>query len=94
MPENQGGSVSSASLPGGASAKRPLVIVLGVLGVLAVILGIVFMVATGLPHFLTAGSHVHSASGHHVIRGAVAIVVGVVLVGAAWWFSRSKSSAS
>jgi hypothetical protein len=82
--------VSSASLPGGASAKRPLVIVLGVLGVLAVILGIVFMVATGLPHFLTAGSHVKAANGHHLIRGTVAIVVGVVLVGAAWWFSRSK----
>jgi hypothetical protein len=84
--------VSSASLPGGASAKRPLVIVLGVLGVLAVILGIVFMVATGLPHFLTAGSHVKAASGHHLIRGTVAIVVGIVLVGAAWWFSRSKKS--
>jgi hypothetical protein len=86
--------VSSASLPGGASAKRPLVIVLGVLGVLAVILGIVFMVATGLPHFLTAGSHVKAANGHHLIRGTVAIVVGVVLVGAAWWFSRSKKAES
>ncbi|HEX3491583.1 MAG TPA: hypothetical protein VHU92_19720 [Streptosporangiaceae bacterium] len=86
--------MSSASLPGGASAKRPLVIVLGVLGVLAVILGIVFMVATGLPHFLTAGSHVKAANGHHLIRGTVAIVVGVVLVGAAWWFSRSKKAES
>ena len=84
--------MSSASLPGGASAKRPLVIVLGVLGVLAVVLGIVFMAVTNLPHFLTAGSHVHSASGHHIIRGAVALVVGVVLVGAAWWFSRSKKT--
>jgi hypothetical protein len=70
------------------------VIVLGVLGVLAVILGIVFMVATGLPHFLTAGSHVKAANGHHLIRGTVAIVVGVVLVGAAWWFSRSKKAES
>ena len=86
--------MSSASLPGGASAKRPLVIVLGVLGVLAVILGIVFMVATGLPHFLTAGSHVKASNGHHLIRGTVAIVVGVVLVGAAWWFSRSKKAES
>jgi uncharacterized membrane protein len=86
--------VSSASLPGGASARRPLAIVLGILGILAVALGIVFMVATGLPHFLVAGSHVKSSSGHHVIRGAVALVVGVVLVGGAWWFSRSKKSAS
>jgi hypothetical protein len=86
--------VSSASLPGGSSAKRPLAIVLGVIGVLAVVLGIVFMVATGLPGFLTAGSHVKSASGHHIIRGAVALVVGVVLVGAAWWVSRTKKEAS
>jgi len=52
------------------------------------------MVATGLPGFRTAGSHVKSASGHHIIRGAVALVVGVVLVGAAWWVSRTKKEAS
>jgi hypothetical protein len=86
--------VSSASLPGGTSAKRPLVIILGVLGVLAVILGIVYFAVTNLPHFLTAGSHVHASSGHHLIRGAVALVVGLVLVGAAWWFSRSKKTAN
>jgi hypothetical protein len=86
--------VSSASLPGGTSAKRPLVIILGVLGVLAVILGVVYFAVTNLPHFLTAGSHVHAASGHHLIRGAVALVVGLVLVGAAWWFSRSKKTAN
>jgi hypothetical protein len=84
--------VSSASLPGGASAKRPLAIVLGIIGVLAVIVGIIFMVATGLPHFLTAGSHVHSSSGHHIYRGIVAIVVGVVLLGGAWWAAKPKSA--
>jgi protein-S-isoprenylcysteine O-methyltransferase Ste14 len=94
MSAYQGGSVSSASLPGGNSAKRPLAIVLGIIGVLAIVLGIVFMVATGLPGFLTAGSHVKSSSGHHIIRGAVALVVGVVLVGAAWWVSRTKKEAS
>ena len=86
--------MSSASLPGGASARRPLAIVLAILGILAVALGIVYFAATGLPGFLVAGSHVKSATGHHVIRGAVSLVVGVVLVGGAWWFSRSKKPAS
>lgn len=85
--------MSSATVPGGASGRRPLAIVLAVIGVLAVILGVVFMVVTGLPHFMVAGSHVHSASGHHLTRGATALVVGVLLLAAAWWVNRSKATA-
>jgi hypothetical protein len=86
--------VSSATVPGGTSAKRPLAIVLGVIGVLAVILGVLFMAVTGLPHFLIAGSHVHGSSGHHIFRGLVAIVVGLILVGGAWWVSKPKTTAA
>jgi hypothetical protein len=86
--------VSSATLPGGASGRRPLAIVLGIIGILAIIVGVVFMVATGLPHFMTAGSHVHSTAGHHIFRGAVALVVGVILVAAAWLVNRSKTATS
>jgi hypothetical protein len=84
--------MSSATVPGGASTRRPLAILLAVIGVLAVILGVVFMVATGLPHFMVAGSHVHSSSGHHLARGGVALVVGLLLLVGAWWVNRSKAA--
>jgi hypothetical protein len=85
--------VSSATVPGGASGRRPLAIVLGIIGVLGVIIGIVYMVATGLPHFMVAGSHVHGSSGHHLARGGVALVVGLVLLAAAWRVGKSKAAA-
>jgi hypothetical protein len=88
-----GEKVSSASATGGASgtSRKPLIIVLAVIGVVALILGIMYMVAgTSLPSFLTSGSHVKS--GNHVYRGAVCLVVGVVALIGAWLTGRSKAS--
>jgi hypothetical protein len=84
--------VSSASVSGGTSTSRkPLVIILTVIGVLALIVGILYMVAgTSLPSFLTAGSHVHK--GNHLARGGVALVVGVACLIGAWFSSKTKSS--
>lgn len=84
--------MSSASATGRAAAgsKKPLVIVLAVIGVLALILGVLYMVAgTSLPGFLTAGSHVKS--GNHLARGGVCLVVGVVVLIGSWLTSRSKA---
>lgn len=84
--------MSSASVSGGASAagKKPLVIVLAVIGVLALILGILYMVAgNSLPGFLTAGSHVKS--GNHLARGGVCLVVGVVVLIGSWLTGRNKA---
>jgi hypothetical protein len=84
--------VSSASVSGGTStSKKPLVIILTVIGVLALVVGILYMVAgTSLPSFLTAGSHVHK--GNHLARGGVALVVGVACLIGAWFSSKTKSS--
>ena len=85
--------MSSASVSGGTStsSKKPLVIVLAVVGVLAIIVGILYMVAgDSLPSFLTAGSHVHK--GNHLARGGVALVVGVACLIGAWFSSKTKSS--
>lgn len=84
--------MSSASVSGGASAsKKPLVITLAVIGVLAIILGILYMVAGhSLPSFLTAGSHVHK--GNHLARGGVALVIGVAALIGSWFATKSKSS--
>jgi threonine/homoserine/homoserine lactone efflux protein len=84
--------VSSTSVSGGTStSKKPLVIILAVIGVLAIIVGILYMVAgTSLPSFLTAGSHVHK--GNHLARGGVALVLGVACLIGAWFSSKTKSS--
>jgi hypothetical protein len=85
-------TVSTASVSGGASSSRkPLVIILAVIGIVAIIVGILYMVdGNSLPSFLTAGSHVHK--GNHLARGGVALVVGVACLIGAWFSSKTKSS--
>ena len=84
--------MSSTRVSGGTSTSRkPLVIILAVIGILAIIVGVLYMVAgTSLPSFLTAGSHVHK--GNHLARGGVALVLGVACLIGAWFSSKSKSS--
>jgi len=84
--------VSGTSVSDGTStSKKPLVIILVVIGILAIIVGVLYMVAgTSLPSFLTAGSHVHK--GNHLARGGVALVLGVACLIGAWFSSKTKSS--
>jgi uncharacterized membrane protein YidH (DUF202 family) len=77
--------VSSQSVSGGS--KRSLTIILAVVAVIAIILGVLWF-AGAAPSFLDSGSHVKGANSH-VYRGTAAVVVGLVLAGAAW-FSRKK----
>jgi hypothetical protein len=78
--------VSSESVSG--DSRRSLTIILAIVAVIAIILGILWF-AGAAPSFLDSGSHVKSTSGGHVYRGTAAVVVGLVLGGAAW-FSRKK----
>jgi hypothetical protein len=83
--------VSTASVSGGASARKPLVIILAVIGVLAIIVGVLYMVAgDSLPSFLNAGTHVHK--GNHLARGGVALVVGLACLIGSWFSTKSKSN--
>jgi hypothetical protein len=84
-------SSENVSEGGSAASKKPLMIVLAVIGVLALILGIMFLVAgNSLPSFLVSGSHVKS--GAHLARGGVSLVVGVVVLIGAWLTGRGKSA--
>ena len=85
--------MSSASVPSGTSTSRkPLVIILAVIGIVAIILGILYLVGgSAIPHFLVSGSHV-KGNGHHLARGGVALVVGIALLIGAWFATKSKSS--
>ena len=76
--------MSSASI-GGSSSKRPLVIVLAVIGVVAIIVGVLWFTGA-TPSFLNVGSHVHK--GGHLIRGSVAVVVGVAALVYAWFLNK------
>ena len=80
--------VSTASAPG-RSNSRALTIVLGVLGILAIIVGVLFFAgALNSIHFLVGAHH----SGSHHVRAAAAIVIGIVLLIFAWAAGRSKSA--
>jgi hypothetical protein len=82
--------VSSASVSGGSvTRKRPIIVILAVIGIVAIIVGVLYMVAgSSLPSFMVAGSHVHK--GGHLIRGAAALVVGVAALAGAWLSGRKK----
>ena len=85
--------MSSASVPSGASTSRkPLVIILAVIGIVAIILGILYLIGgSAVPHFLVSGSHV-TGNGHHLARGGVALVVGIAALIGSWFATKSKSS--
>jgi hypothetical protein len=84
--------VSSASVSSGASTSRkPLVIILAVIGIVLIIIGILYLIGgSAVPHFLVAGSHV-KGKGHHLARGGVAIIVGLAALIGSWFATKSKS---
>ena len=78
--------MSSQSVSGGS--KRSLTIILAIVALIALIVGILWF-AGAAPSFLNSGSHVKGTSGNHIYRGTAAVVVALVLGGAAW-FTRKK----
>jgi hypothetical protein len=62
-------------------------VILAILGILAIILGVLFFAgALNSVHFLVGSMH----TGHHVVRGAVSVVVGVVLLALGWFTGRAR----
>jgi amino acid permease len=76
------------------SGKRIGALVLGIVGILLVILAVIYLVtaAGSLPSFIPG--HINGSTGHHPLRIGVALVVGLVLLGGAWWlgFGGRKST--
>ena len=88
--------MSSASSPGGSSSRGPLVIVLAVIGVLAIIAGILYISGAANSIHVMVGSVHH---GNHKIRAIVSFVVGIAFLIGAYIASRrpagtGKASAS
>jgi hypothetical protein len=85
--------VSSDSNAGGQPSRRPIALVLAVIGVLGIILGIVYLAvpAGNLPSIF---GHTTPANGHHVVRMGVSFVVGVAcLIGAYFVNKGGKAQA-
>jgi hypothetical protein len=85
--------VSSDSNAGGQPSKRPIALVLAIIGVLGIILGIVYVAipAGNLPSIF---GHTTPANGHHTVRMAVSFVIGVAcLVGAYFVNKGGKAQA-
>ena len=72
--------MSSASAPDGSAGRGPLVIILAVIGILAIIAGILYVSgAANSLHFMSGSVH----HGRHQIRAIVSFVVGIAfLIGA------------
>jgi hypothetical protein len=83
--------VSSVSNAGGQPSRRPIALVLAIIGGLLIILGIVYLAvpAGNLPSIL---GHTTPANGHHVVRMAVSFVVGVACLIGAWFVNRGAKA--
>jgi hypothetical protein len=85
--------VSSASVSGsGASGKRPVIIVLAVVGVLALVYGVLNLAVKNLPKAITLYSSSHSKNATHPLHAIVAIVIAVALFAGAWWMNKKSTT--
>lgn len=76
-----------------SSGKRIGALILAIVGILLVILAVIYLVtaAGSLPSFIPG--HINGSSGHHPLRIGVALVVGLVLLGGAWWLGMGGRKA-
>lgn len=83
--------MSSVSNAGGQPSKRPIALVLAIIGVLGIILGIVYLAvpAGNLPSIF---GHTTPANGHHQVRMIVSFVVGVACLVGAWFVNKSSKA--
>lgn len=88
--------MSSGSEPrGGSSGSMIVVAVLVIIGILAVVAGVIYLIepAKSLPSILGTITHPAArANAHRSLRGWTALVVGVVLLVAALLVGRSARS--
>lgn len=75
-----------------SSGRTASAVVLAVIAVIFVVAGIIYlaMPASSLPGFM---GHVANSSGHHPLRAAGSLIVGVVFAVGAWFALRYKGKA-
>ena len=69
--------------------RRALAVILAIIGVLAIIAGILDLAgAANSLHFMVGSVH----KGHHLVRAAVSFVAGVAFLAGAWFAARAASN--
>jgi hypothetical protein len=87
LAEEQVNHVHSAPTSPG---RRALAVILVIIGVLAIIAGILYLAgAANSLHFMVGSVH----KGHHLVRAAVSFVAGAALLAGAWLVARAGSNA-
>ena len=92
--------MSSVSASGRSSAKTIITVVLVVIGILAIVAGIIYFIepAHSLPSFMGTITHppasLTRANSPRSLRGGGALVVGVVCLVAAFFVNRSNKAAA
>ena len=88
LAEEQVNHVHSAPTSPG---RRALAVILAIIGVLAIIAGILYLAgAANSLHFMVGSVH----KGHHLVRAAVSFVAGVALLAGAWFVARARPNSA
>jgi hypothetical protein len=78
--------VHSGPRSGGSPGRRALAVIVAIVGVLAIIAGILYVAdAANSLHFMVGSVH----KGHHLVRAAVSLVAGVAFLIGAWFIARA-----
>ena len=79
----------SAPTSGGSPGRRALAVLLAIIGVLAIIAGILYVAgAANSLHYMVGSVH----KGQHLVRAAVSFVAGAALLAGAWLVARAGSN--
>lgn len=81
--------MSPSTGSGSSSGRTASAVVLGVIAVVFIVAGIIYLAepASSLPGFM---GHVAHSSGHHPLRAAGTLIVGVVFAVGAWFALKYK----
>jgi amino acid permease len=85
--------VSSSTESGSSSGRTVAAVVLGVIALVFIVAGIVYIAvpAGSLPGFM---GHVANSTGHHPLRAAGCLIVGVVFAIGAWFALKYRGKAA
>ena len=84
--------MSPSTRSGSSSGRTASAVVLGVIALLFIVAGVIYLVtpASSLPGFM---GHVAHSTGHHPLRAAGSLIVGVVFAVGAWFALKYKGKA-
>jgi amino acid permease len=82
----------SPSTGSGSSGRTATAVIAGVIAIVFIVAGIIYIAepASSLPSFM---GHVAGSSGHHPLRAAGCLIVGVVFAVGAWFALKYKGKA-